>query len=76
MSDVYIVRSFPLYDGGCAGCGERKPVADRLVVTTSGKNLFNGPLCDDCARRWTDSRDCAEHFSATRPPRGVETPTV
>jgi hypothetical protein len=29
MSEVYIVRSFPLYGGGCAGCGEWKPVADR-----------------------------------------------
>jgi hypothetical protein len=64
MSEVFIVRSFPLYDGGCAGCGEWKPVADRRVVSTSGKQLFDGSLCEDCARRWTDSLDCAEHFSA------------
>jgi hypothetical protein len=38
-------------------------VADRHVVSTSGKDLFEAPLCHDCARRWTDSLDCAEHFS-------------
>jgi hypothetical protein len=63
MSDVYVVRSFSSFEGGCAGCGDLKMVADRRVVNTSGKQLFNGTLCDDCARRWTESPDCAEHFS-------------
>jgi hypothetical protein len=63
VSEVYIVRSFPLYNGCCADCGDWKSVADRHVVSTSGKDLFEAPLCDECARRWTDSLDCAHHFS-------------
>ena len=53
---MYVVDGgAPESNGSCPECGQLNTVRDYRVVSASGKELFAGPLCDDCVQRWTIS---------------------